>query len=264
MVPFDHIASSYDTDFTHSHTGRLQRKMVWSYLYLILPHLKGYEVLELNCGSGEDAVLFAKAGFNIVATDISQEMLAITNQKANKYAMDTQIKSRYLDLENMDETLFDKKFDLVFSDFGGLNCIPPSSWPQLLENISRLLRPGGRFIMVVMPTMCLWESLFFLLRADFKNIFRRKSLNGVMANLEGSTIKTWYYSPKQIKSWATPHFSVVTKRPIGITLPPSYLEHFFSRHLTGLKWLGRLESKLARFRILSGLSDHFLMDLKLK
>ncbi len=40
--------------------------------------LKGLDILELNCGTGEDAVLFSEKGFNIVATDVSEEMLKVT------------------------------------------------------------------------------------------------------------------------------------------------------------------------------------------
>ena len=85
-----------------------------------------------------------------------------------------------------------------------------------------------------------------------------------MANLEGATIQTWYYSPAQIENWAAPYFLVKGRKPIGITLPPSYLEHFFTRHPNWLSRLAMLELKLANYPMLSGWSDHFLMDLKLR
>src|SRR5437870_3903806 len=113
-VPFDHIATTYDSMFTKTAIGQLQRKRVWSYVEKIIPDLTGFEMLELNCGTGEDAVLFGERGFSIVATDISHEMLNVTYKKAEQYSMQNKISSHYLDLESFDETLFDKKFDLVF------------------------------------------------------------------------------------------------------------------------------------------------------
>lgn len=80
-MPFDHIASPYDSLFSRSAIGLLQRKTVWKYIEGVLPELNGFEMLELNCGSGEDAVLFGERGFNLVATDISEETMKLTEKK---------------------------------------------------------------------------------------------------------------------------------------------------------------------------------------
>ena len=37
-------------------------------------------MLELNCGSGEDAIYFAKKGFTVHATDVSTGMLEVLRQ----------------------------------------------------------------------------------------------------------------------------------------------------------------------------------------
>src|SRR5688500_10106525 len=97
-VPFDHIASTYDSIFTRSAIGQLQRKRVWRYIDKIIPDLNGFEMLELNCGTGEDAMMFGERGFNIVATDISQEMLKVTQKKAEQFSLQSKISSHYLDL----------------------------------------------------------------------------------------------------------------------------------------------------------------------
>src|SRR5688572_27954969 len=194
-VPFDHIASAYDSVFTRSTIGQLQRKCVWSYIEQIIPQLRGFEMLELNCGTGEDAVLFGERGFNIVATDISEEMLKVTQKKAEQYSMQNRISSHYLDLESFNETLFDKKFDLIFSNFGGLNCINPESLKKLLEKLPCVLNPGGRFVGVIMPKFCAWETVFFLLRLQFKKAFRRFTSGEVITDMQGVTFKTWYYRP---------------------------------------------------------------------
>lgn len=263
-APFDHIASAYDSIFTKSAIGQLQRKRVWSYIEDIMPDLKGFEMLELNCGTGEDAVLFGERGFNIVATDISAEMLKVTQKKAEQYSMQHRISSQYLDLESFNETLFDKKFDLVFSNFGGLNCINPESLKKLLENLPSILKPGGRFVGVIMPKFCAWETVFFLLRLQFKKAFRRFTSKEVISDLHGVNMKTWYYHPKQIKSWSKEKFRLVSIRPVGVALPPSYLERFFSLKKRWLLYLNSFEKKLSRTSILSGMSDHFVIDLQLK
>ncbi len=64
---FDHMATDYDSVFTNSAIGQLQRNHVWKYIETIIPQLDGFDMLELNCGTGEDAMLFSDRGFNIAS-----------------------------------------------------------------------------------------------------------------------------------------------------------------------------------------------------
>ncbi|HYG00787.1 MAG TPA: methyltransferase domain-containing protein [Chryseosolibacter sp.] len=262
-VPFDHIATSYDSIFTRSMIGQLQRKRVWRYIEEIIPNLEGFEMLELNCGTGEDALMFSERGFNILATDISIEMLKVTSEKAERYSMQHRISSHYLDLESFDETLFDKKFDLIFSNFGGLNCINPDSLRSLLQKLPKILNPGGRFVAVVMPRFCIWESFYFLSKFDMTNALRRRNRNGIQTNLHGTMLNTWYYSPSQVTRWTNAAFTKMNSQPIGIALPPSYLEPFFKTRKRWLLKLNALEKKW-KMSFLSGCADHYLIDLRLR
>jgi ubiquinone/menaquinone biosynthesis C-methylase UbiE len=263
-VPFDHIATTYDSVFTRTAIGQLQRKHVWKYLEKIIPDLEGLEMLELNCGTGEDAIMFSDRGFNIIATDVSTEMLKVTQQKAEKYSMQNKISSQYLDLDSISEMLFDKKFDLIFSNFGGLNCINPDSLQKLLDKIPSMLNPNGRFVGVIMPKFCLWESLYYLAKFQFKRVFRRCTSKEVIANLHGTTLRTWYYSPSQVKEWASPNFEIIKTQPVGIALPPSYLDSFFVRKKKFLIALHKLEKKINHQSLYSGIADHYIIDLRLK
>ena len=262
-MPFDHIASPYDSLFSRSPIGQLQRKRVWKYIETIIPELKGFEMLELNCGTGEDAVLFGEGGFNIVATDITEEMLKVTQKKAEQFSMQNKISSHYLDLETFNETLFDKKFDLIFSNFGGINCINPDCLKVLLNKLPTILNPGGRFIGVVMPKFCAWETVFFLLRLQFRKAFRRFTSKQAISDLHGPNVKTWYYRPSQLTTWSRENFKVVSMRPIGLALPPAYLERFFSVKKRWLLRLDKIEKKLSNSSLCSGMADNYLIDLQL-
>lgn len=262
-MPFDYIASKYDSVFTRSAIGQLQRKRVWRYIESVIPQLQGIEMLELNCGTGEDALLFGEGGFNIVATDISEEMLKITHKTAEQFSMHNKISSHYLDLDSFNETLFDKKFDLVFSNFGGLNCVNPESLQRLMEKLPTILNPGGRFIGVVMPKFCAWETVFFLLRFQFKKAFRRLTTKEAFSDLHGPNLKTWYYHPSQLKNWSKGNFRLVSLRPIGVALPPAYLERFFSVRKRWLLHLNKIEKKVSNSSLFSGMADNFIIDLQL-
>lgn len=262
-MPFDHIASTYDSVFARTALGQLQRRSVWNYIERVLPELKGFEMLELNCGTGEDAVLFGEGGFNIVATDITEEMLKVTQQKAEQYSMQNKISSHFIDPETFNESLFEKKFDLIFSNFGGLNCMNPESLQTLLRKLPAILNPGGRFVGVVMPKFCMWETIFFLLRLQFRKAFRRLSSKQAYSDLHGSASKTWFYHPSQIREWSRENFRVVRLQPVGLALPPAYLERFFSVKKRWLLKLNHFEKKFNKSTFLSGIADNYLIDLEL-
>jgi len=261
-TPFDHIAATYDASFTNTPIGQLQRKLVWNYIEKIIPALPGTEILELNCGTGEDAVLFSEKEFNIMATDISEEMLKVTEKKVEQFSLQQKVNLKYVDLERFDETHFDKKFDLVFSNFGGLNCIQPESLKRFIQKMPALLNPGGRLIAVIMPKYCLWESLYFILKFQFTKAFRRWTNDEVQANLNGTITSAWYYNPATIQGWSKEILSVIDYRPVGLTLPPSYMEKYFESKNKTLMRLNSLEAKLTRFSSLSKFADHYVIDLK--
>jgi ubiquinone/menaquinone biosynthesis C-methylase UbiE len=262
--PFDHIAPTYNSVFTKTVIGQLQRKIVWRYLENIMPQLRGYEMLELNSGTNEDAELFGEYGSNMLATDVGTEMFKLTARKSEQYSMQHNISSHYIDVDAFDETVFDKKFDLVFSNFGGLNCINPESMQKLLKKLPSVLNPGGRFIGVVMPKFCAWETVFFLVRFRFKKAFRRFSSEKVLTNTHETDPGKWFYHPSQIKSWSVDKFRLMALRPVGFMLPPSHLEPIFGFRKRLLKILNRFEKKVKASSYLSGMADHFIIDLKLR
>lgn len=263
-VPFDHIAPTYDPVFAQSTIGQMQRKQVWQYVEKVIAELQGFEMLELNHGTGEDSVLFGDRGFNLVATDIGAEMLKITEKKAARFSMQHQISSHYIDLESFNETLFDKRFDLVFSNFGGMNGVNPESLKKLLHRMPAILNPGGRFIGVMMPKFCAWETVFFLLRLQFKKAFRRLTSKEVIPDFADANMKTWFYQPSQLKKWSREKFKIVTLKPVGIALPPTYLEKFISLKQHWLLRLGKLEKKINSASLFSGMADNYIIDLQLK
>ena len=104
-VPFDHIDVKNDASLTPYAIGQFQRKAVWDYLSRVTTTLDGFEILELNVGSGDDALLFGDKDFNIVATDISEVTQKVTIQKNAPFSLQGNISSQYLDLDGINETV---------------------------------------------------------------------------------------------------------------------------------------------------------------
>lgn len=252
---FDPVAAGYDEQFTHSAVGRLQRALVHEILESkIRP---GGSVLELNCGTGEDALWLAQRGCAVLATDLSVEMLRQAETKANRAGLQQRIQTRQLDLRHLQT---DSQFDLVLSNFGGLNCLAPDELKVFGKKLPQLLRPGGQFVAVVMGRFCAWESLYFLLKGQAQQARRRWNGGPVQARLDAQTgVPTWYYSPSEFNAFF-PELSVQLVRPVGCWLPPSYLNPWFSPRPKLLRGLNFMEKK-CRGRWWAAAADHFVVVL---
>lgn len=191
---FDSIAASYDVAFTHTIVGKAQRAVVWKHLNKAIG-TKPLSILELNCGTGEDAVMLAAKGHHVTATDISTGMLAVAERKATGKALT--IHTKQWDLSEPFPNL-GQQYELIFSNFGGLNCIPPEKLHALFATLNNVLAPGGQCIFVVMGNYCIMESAYFLCTFQFSKIFRRKRMQNVPIG-NNITVPTWYYSPTALQ-----------------------------------------------------------------
>ena len=261
---FDQAAIGYDTNFTFSQIGKAQREIVHKYLDEIFPGNKQINILELNCGTGEDAIYFAKRGYSVLATDISINMLNVARQKVESENLNNNIKLRQMDILKIRDENFEHKFDLIFSNFGGLNCIDSSGLEKFSYSIKKHLNKSGRLIFVIMSDYCIWEKIYFLIKLNFKESKRRKNKSGVKANLDGSNVRTYYYSPREIEKVFNHSFNLISKKPVGFFIPPSYLNKSFSQRPKAFNFLKKLESTFYKYSFLSSFSDHFIIDLCLK
>ncbi len=261
---FDQVANNYDEYFTQSQIGLAQREIVHKYLVKNLPENKTLNILELNCGTCEDAIFFAKKGHTVLATDISINMLNIAKQKVESENLNENIKLKQVDILHIDNENFEQKFDLIFSNFGGLNCVDSSGIEKFSHSIKKHLNNSGRLIFIIMSDYCIWEKFYFLMKLNFKKSRRRKIKSGIQVNLNGNSVQTFYYSPKVIVEIFSHSFNFLSKKPVGFFIPPSYLEKFFRQKLKTFNFLTKLESIFSNSSFLSSYSDHFLIEFCLK
>jgi 2-polyprenyl-3-methyl-5-hydroxy-6-metoxy-1,4-benzoquinol methylase len=256
---FDIASINYDNTFTFSNIGKAQRNRVFKYLNPLIKKRKKLSILELNCGTGTDAITFGNLGHNVIATDISQEMIntaALKNHSKN-VCFKTQ------NINTITNTSFDEKFDLIFSNFGGLNCLSKIEITSFLRKSSKLLNPKGKLIMVIMPKECLWERLYFSLKNDFSKALRRKTNSYTIANVDGVKVKTWYYNPKDIVYLTKNEFCLEKIKPIGLTIPPSYLEKTFLAKKPFLPIFKAIDGVITN-SFFAKYADHFLIELTKK
>src|SRR5215475_9142538 len=119
--PFDALAPHYDDLFTNSHIGHAQRQVVWTKLQEVFK--PGDRILEINCGTGVDAVYLARMGVRVLALDSSAGMIAATERRLDKESMHEFVTCRQLAIEDLGQLNGVGLFDGVLSNFGGLNCV---------------------------------------------------------------------------------------------------------------------------------------------
>ncbi len=191
---FSRTAAKYDAFAEgHPHLARLRGK-VHDHLSRHAP--PGGRILELNAGTGIDAAALARRGYRVHATDISPGMLARARQKVERLGLQEQVSVQECSFTEL-ERVEGAPFEAVFSNLGGLNCIPDLT--PVIAQLPSVLRPGGTVTWVLMPPVCLWE-LAEIFRGNFRLAFRR--LTGqTRSHLEGLYFDVHYFPPRRVLGW---------------------------------------------------------------
>ena len=255
---FDQVAPRYDAESTDDPVSRWVRHAVWDRLIRLFP--SGAHVLELGCGTGEDAVFLAGRGVYVTATDASPTMLEITTRKAAAAGVESRLTVRLLDLAQAESWgLAAAAYDGVFSNYGPLNCIP--DWRVLAAALAAAIRPGGVCAFAVMGRFCLWEALWHGLHGDFRTAARRWG-GQANAQIGGVQFPVYYPTPGRLTREFAPHFRRTALRGLGVFLPPSDAYGVVGKRRRVAAALHRLERLAAPIPLTAYLADHFWIELK--
>ncbi|OYU82274.1 MAG: methylase [Flavobacterium sp. BFFFF1] len=253
---FDSAAESYDDTFTNTSIGILQRKAVHAVLSDLFEIRKPEKVLEINCGTGTDALWLADQGFKVIATDISERMIEMAKAKDKCNSVHFEVAG----FDTLAEKFYGRQFELIFSNFGGLNCLTKKELGFFFEDLGKITPPNAVLALVVMPKNTLWERFYFFAKGQWSEIQRRKK-EFAIADVNGEKIVTFYHNPNEIVRLAKPAFKLNRVYPIGFFVPPSYLEPVFMKHPNILASLGKLERKIRKISWLARFSDHYCIIL---
>ena len=216
-------------------------------------------ILELNCGTGLDAVFFAKHGHRILATDNAPGMIEQIGRKIIENGFEDQLQAELLSFHNLNQ-LEGKKFDHIISNFGGLNCT--DDLKDVLLQLPDLLNDRGKITLVVMPKLSPWE-IIQVFRFKFKTAFRRFGKNS-SAQIEGVRFQCYYYSPRYIIKTLKNEFDLITLKGIFITVPPEYYKNFVENYPKLFSLLSKLDNAICRFFPFTYCCDHYLITLQKK
>jgi len=189
--------------------NRQMEELLGPIIKSVIPHIKGREVLEIACGTGNWTEVLAGRAESVLAIDSSSTALEIAGRKLTQFNNVT--------LQNADAYLLDDisgPFDIAFSS-DWWSHMPVSSINRFLENLHSRLRKGSRVIFIDMMTREEFEkeTVYYdddgnrvSLRAlpdgsEFEVIKNFPSNEDLFAFLEGWGNDISYLEFKSLKRW---------------------------------------------------------------
>lgn len=247
---FDGLAVDYDASFTDTPLGRRYRAAVWRRLDAVFQ--PGQRVLELNCGTGEDARHLAGRGVEVLATDVSAAMV---DAAAAKNAAEPLVTVRRLAIEEVAKELAGQSFDGVVSNFGGLNCV--ADLADVASALARLVRPGGTAVLCIMGPLVPWEWVWQLGRGRPAAAFRRLRPEPCWRGLPLT-----YPSVGTLRDAFAEEWLVTRTAGLGALLPPPDADVLARRLPRLVGALDRLERRIETAAPIVRLADHYLAELR--
>jgi ubiquinone/menaquinone biosynthesis C-methylase UbiE len=251
---WDRAAETYARDFASTVIGRTRRDAIWRELDSAFH--SGQHILEINCGTGLDAVHLAQGGIRVMACDISPRMIEFAREQARAANVEDRATFRALPTEQLASLASDGPFDGAFSSFSGLNCVADLN--AVRANLARLVLPGGAFLASVMGRFVPWELIWFAVHGNLRSAARRWSWRSSFP-LEGDGIAVTVRSVAEMRRAFAPEFRLVRWKGVGIAVPPSYMERWAARFARTTRGLAQLDRLLGRVPLIRGMADCALL-----
>jgi ubiquinone/menaquinone biosynthesis C-methylase UbiE len=253
--PFSDIASNYDASFTELNSVVLLRQRIHELVRRSFP-VRG-TVLDLACGTGEDALLLARQGYLVVGADRSRGMLDWAAAKSRSMANGP----AFVQMDAVSLAMFrNSSFDAVISNFGGLNCV--SDLRATLRECHRVLRPRGTMVLCLLGAHSIWENAAFALRGAWRSTLRRRSGIPVQVRIGQDTVDTWYHSIRSVRRSAGDLFDVLAVIGLNTVAPPPSSQSFARRFPRITSYLYSLDRSVQAVPVVRGLGDHTVFVLR--
>jgi 2-polyprenyl-3-methyl-5-hydroxy-6-metoxy-1,4-benzoquinol methylase len=100
-------------------------------------------VLDIGCGTGEHALLFASEGHEVWGIDSAPRAI----EKAKEKAAERGLHVHFLVMNALELSTLGRTFDTA-TDSGLFHTLSDADRPVFVENLAAVLRPGGKYFML--------------------------------------------------------------------------------------------------------------------
>jgi ubiquinone/menaquinone biosynthesis C-methylase UbiE len=209
--------------------------------FLALGKWLGKNVLELGCGLGSDAIMFAKAGANVTCVDLTDNSLKLCKKNFEVHGLSGEF---FLgNIEELDTFLPDKKYDLIYS-FGVIHHTPNPK--KVFEKAHKYLKEDGELRCMLYSRFS--YKLFWLMNTmDNWKLNNTDELIQNYSEAQSGCPVTYTYTFDEIEDLVGPWFKVnkIWKDHIFMWDIESYKKNIFKRDTA-----------------FEGVSDEFLTKMK--
>lgn len=141
---YDSLASQYDKLFLDWQKETSQQAQILKKLFEDNGFSSDAEILDCACGIGTQVIGLALSGYNVTASDISEEELKEAKKRAE--ANNVSIRFEKADFRTLDDA-FSKEFDIVIAMDNALpHMLTAEDLERALESITKRLKKGGIFV----------------------------------------------------------------------------------------------------------------------
>jgi 2-polyprenyl-3-methyl-5-hydroxy-6-metoxy-1,4-benzoquinol methylase len=254
---WNEAAETYEHNFVVTLLGQLQRDAVWRELNRVFK--PSQRILELNCGTGIDAVHLATRGLRVVACDISPRMIELASQRAKSAGCGERLSFRTLATEEINALADEGPFDGVFSNFSGLNCVDDLAAVRC--SLSSLIKPGSPVLLCMLGRFVPWEIAWFVAHGNWKVATRRLRRTEHPVSQERE-IRVHYPSVSAIARAFAPDFALRHRKGMGLTLPPAYMEHWARRAPRLTSTLARIDGLIGGVPVLRSMANFVVLEFE--
>jgi SAM-dependent methyltransferase len=260
---FDGAAKQYDAQYGPESGSRPGSPLVcWlrdEHLALLRTLVQpGAGLLDIGCGTGEEALTLAQEGYAVLGIDISPGMVWQAQAKAASQGVrrglmfKTLAAGRLIDLDERGP------FQAAYASLGTLNTEP--DLPGVVEGLHALLEPGAPLVATVMNRHCLYETAAGISKE--RRIKRPAQWTESRAGATSVIAPVKFYSPKEFAAAFKAHFTVESIIAFPLWLPPVHLHDIYRANLERFKALETRERRTRSWPWFRARGDHFLMVLR--
>lgn len=179
---WDALATEYDSLYTGLYSS-LENAAVLGIIdqWTAGRYGKGASLLDIGCGTGLFAGYY-KGIYDYHGVDVSQGMLDIAREKYEDYDTRFNLIKPHMGLQELPAAAY----DVAIATFGVLSYVT-LDMRIYAEQVARVLRPGGVFVLMGLSRYALWRFPHFTERAD-----------GQIRGKQGAVIPTRYFTPSQL------------------------------------------------------------------
>ena len=234
-------------------TYRFSKRLLYDVIEGELPRENALDILDFNCGCGNDFPFFLDAGHRVVGCDGSAGMLSVAVRRYDDAVSDGRVTLYHGQAEALTADAFDgRRFDAIISATGGTAYLTDSQLQRVHAVFAALLRPGGCMIITQLAPRCLIESFYYLLHARPRVALRRWRTR-LEISVKSEPLTMYLRSARHLERILSEVAPADRLVPLNVVTPPFQTGFQLPERLAGvMNWA---EQKLQKYRVCLAVCD---------